>query len=60
MNNSLTYNITFTNIDYKHLHVARFQKEKKGLTGAMYSSVPTKEFDARIGSAMKIGLCWPF
>jgi hypothetical protein len=26
----------------------------------MYSSVPTKEFDARIGSAMKIGFCWTF
>lgn len=25
----------------------------------MYSSVPTKEFDALIGSAMKIGFCWP-
>lgn len=29
-------------------------------TGAMYSSVPTKEFDARIGSAIKIGFGWPF
>ena len=27
-------------------------------TGAMYSSVPTKEFDARIGSAIKTGACW--
>lgn len=25
-------------------------------TGAMYSSVPTKEFDARIGSAKNMGL----
>lgn len=29
-------------------------------TGAIYSSVPTKEFDARIGSAMKIGGMIPF
>lgn len=26
----------------------------------MYSSVPTKEFDARIGSAIKMGSGWPF
>lgn len=32
---------------------------EKCQTGAMYSSVPTKEFDALIGSAMKIGFCWP-
>lgn len=30
---------------------------QKILTGAMYSSVPTKEFDALIGSAIKIGVC---
>lgn len=29
--------------------------KNKILTGAMYSSVPTKEFDALIGSATKIG-----
>jgi len=26
----------------------------------MYSSVPTKEFDALIGSAINIGACGPF
>lgn len=33
---------------------------QKQPTGAMYSSVPTKEFDALIGSAINIGGCWLF
>ena len=36
----------------------KYLRGRECRTGAMYSSVPTKEFDALIGSAMKIGACW--
>lgn len=44
------------------IHRWIYMKNKKSTskhTGAMYSSVPTKEFDALTGSAINIGDCWP-
>ena len=44
----------------KNTHTHTQTEDWECQTGAMYSSVPTKEFDARMGSAMKIGVCWFF
>ena len=37
------------------LNKIKLKKRVRTCTGAIYSSVPTKEFDARIGSAKNIG-----